>query len=144
MNSNKKYNQAALKQYRKELKAMLDDIEYIDIKVLSKSVNIGVGHAKKNTPVGVYPNKQGGFMRKSWKSTPLVKTANGAVVKSLVNNADYSSYVNYGHRIVNKNGETIGFVKGQFMLEKAVGVVEKELVKNFKKEVERVSKKHGK
>lgn len=144
MNSNKRYNQAALKQYRKELKAMLDDIEDIDIKVLNKSVNKGLANAKKNTPVGVYTDKQGGFMRKSWSSTPVMKSSDGSLVKHLSNSADYSSFVNYGHRIVNKKGETKGFVKGQFILEKAVGVVEKELVKSFNTEVERVNKKHGK
>ena len=138
MNSNRKYNQAALKQFRKELKAMFDDIEDIDKNILNKSVNTGVRHAKNNT------NVVSGFMRKSWRSAPAVKTNDGVVTKSLVNSADYSEYVNYGHRIVNKNGETTGFVKGQIILEKAVGVVEKELVKNFKKEVERVSKKHDK
>lgn len=138
MNSNRKYNKAALKQFRKELKAMFDDIEDIDKNILNKSVNTGVRHAKNNT------NVVSGFMRKSWRSAPAVKTNDGVVTKSLVNSADYSEFVNYGHRIVNKNGETTGFVKGQFILEKAVGVVERELVKNFKKEVERVSKKHDK
>ena len=83
-------------------------------------------------------------MRKSWRSAPAVKSKSGEVTKSLVNSADYSSYVNYGHRIVNKFGETKGFVKGQFILEKAVGVIEKELVKDFKEEVERVNKRHDK
>ncbi|MDF2611345.1 MAG: protein of unknown function phage head/tail component [Lachnospiraceae bacterium] len=62
----------------------------------------------------------------------------------MVNTADYSSFVNYGHRIVNQAGETVGWVDGQFMLEKAIGMVDKELVKQFKKEVERVNREHGK
>lgn len=127
-----------VKQFRKELKSMFDDIEDIDKTILNKSVNEGVRHAKNNTNVVT------GIMKKNWRSAPAVKTKDGVVTKSLVNSADYSEYVNYGHRIVNKKGETVGFVKGQFILEKAVGVVEKELVKNFKKEVERVSKKHDK
>jgi len=52
--------------------------------------------------------------------------------------------VNYGHRVVNRKGETVGFVKGKFILEKAVGKVDKQLVKEFKKEVERVNRKHDK
>ena len=83
MNSNRKYNQAALKQFRKELKAMFDDIEDIDKNILNKSVNTGVRHAKNNT------NVVSGFMRKSWKSAPAVKTNDGVVTKSLVNSADY-------------------------------------------------------
>lgn len=138
MNSNRRYNEAAIRQFRKELLSMLGDIEDIDKKVLNKSVNKGVAHAKKNT------NVVSGFMRKSWRSAPAVKTRDGVVTKVLVNSADYSEFVNYGHRIVNKEGETKGFVKGQFILEKAIGLIERELVKDFKEEVERVNKKHGK
>lgn len=144
MNSNRKYNEATVKQFRKELLSMLGDIEDIDKKVLNKSVNKGVAYAKKNTPVGVYSNKQGGFMRRSWRSAPAVKSKSGNVTKSLVNTADYSSYVNYGHRIVNRFKETIGWVKGQFILEKTIGFIERQLVKDFKEEVERINKKHDK
>ncbi len=131
MNSNRKYNEAAVKQFRKELLSMLGDIEDIDKKVLNKSVNKGVAYAKKNTPVGVYSNKQGGFMRRCWRSAPAVKSKSGNVTKSLVNTADYSSYVNYGHRIVNR-------------FEKTIGCIERQLVKDFKEEVERINKKHDK
>ena len=127
-----------VKQFRKELKALLDDIEDIDKIILNKAVNKGVKIAKLNTNVVT------SFMRKSWKSTPAVKSKSGEVTKSLVNSMDYSEFVNYGHRIVNKNGETTGWVRGQFMLEKAIGVVERELVKEFKNEVERVNREHDK
>ncbi len=52
--------------------------------------------------------------------------------------------MNYGHRIVNRSGKTVGWVPGQFMLEKAVNKVDKALESEFKKEVERVSRKHDK
>ena len=138
MNSNRKYNEAMVRQFRKELKALFDDIEDIDKKVLNIAVNKGVAAAKKNT------NVVSGFMRRSWRSAPAVKSKSGEVTKSMVNSADYSEFVNYGHRVVNKNGETVGWVKGQFMLEKAIGVVEKELVNEFRKEVERLKNKHDK
>lgn len=138
MNSNQKYNQAAIKQFRKELKSMLGDVTDIDIKILNRAVNEGVADAKSNT------NTVNGFMRKSWRSAPAVKSVSGGVTKSMVNSMDYSSYVNYGHRLVNKSGETVGFVKGQFMLEKAIGKVNKALVREFKKEVERVNREHDK
>lgn len=159
MNSNKKYNQAAIKQFRKELTDMLGDIMEIDIKCLNKAVNAGVADAKRNTNVSESGNvvdfttrdgthvhfttstsRVGGFMRKSWRAAPAVKSKSGGVTKSMVNSADYSEYVNYGHRLVNSKGETKGFVKGQFILEKAINVVDKTLEKEFKKEVERVNK----
>jgi hypothetical protein len=136
MNNNQRANRIAINQFRKELRAMLGDISEIDIKCLNKAVNIGVADAKKNT------NVVSGFMRKSWRSTPVVKRS-GEVVKSLVNSADYASFVNYGHRIV-RSGITVGWVKGQFMLERAINKVDKALEREFKKEVERVNRTHDK
>lgn len=136
--SNYRTNKAAIDKFRRELKAMLGDISEIDKRVLDKAVSIGLADAKRNTPVVT------GFMRRSWHATPAVKSKSGGVTKTLVNTADYASYVNYGHRIVNKKGETVGFVKGKFILEKAVGKIEKEIIKLFEEEVERVNKKHDK
>lgn len=137
MSSNRENNKRALDAYRKQLKAIFDDVRDIDITILNKAVNVGMAEAKRNTRV------ISGFMRRSWRSAPAVRS-NGGVTKSLVNSADYSSYVNYGHRIVNKDGETVGWVKGQFILDRAVKKVEYELSKEFKNEVERVNKKHDK
>ncbi len=137
MSSNYRRNKAFIDKYRKELRAMLDDISEIDKRVLNKAVSVGLADAKRNTPVVT------GFMRRSWAVTPTKKTASGAE-KSLINNADYSSYVNYGHRVVNRSGETVGWVPGRFILEKAVNKVEKQLVEEFRKEVERVNRKHDK
>lgn len=120
------------------MKALLGDIADIDIKILNRSVNNGVTYAKSNTPTKT------GFMKKSWRATPAVKSANGKTTKVIVNSMDYSSYVNYGHRIVNKSGETVGWVNGQYILEKAVGKINKSIVKEFKKEIEKVNKEHDK
>ncbi len=114
---------------------MVADILEIDIKVLNRSVNSGLRIAKENTPVVT------SFMRKSWRSTPAVKTKNGAL-KSLVNTADYSEFVNYGHRLTNKAGETVGWVSGRFILEKAMAHIEKRMPIEFKSEVERVNRAH--
>ena len=137
MSSNYRRNKAFIDKYRKELKAMLEDISEIDNKVLNKAVNSGAAYARRNTPVVT------GFMRRSWHVMPTKKTSQG-VEKELINSADYSSFVNYGHRVVNKKGETVGWVKGQFILEKAVNKVDKALVRYFKEEVERVNRKHDK
>jgi len=102
---------------------------------LNKAVNIGVADAKNNTPT------LSGYMKKSWSSSPTIKTAKGAE-KEMFNSMDYSSFVNYGHRVVNGAGDTVGFVKGKFMLDKAIHKVDKALQKEFGKEVERVNKEH--
>ncbi len=135
MSSNYRRNKAFIDKYRKELLAMLGDISEIDSRILTQAANEGLADAKSNTPVVT------GFMKRSWHVMPTKKTSQG-VEKELINSADYSSYVNYGHRVVNKKGETVGFVKGRFILEKAVSKVEKELVRLFEREVERVNRKH--
>lgn len=160
---NYRRNKAAIKAYRKELKEMFDDISEIDVKILNKSVNEGVKVAKERTNVSkggnivefytregkhvrfkISKSLVGGFMRRSWKALPTKKDSKG-VSKKMVNMADYASYVNYGHVIKNKkNGPIKGFVKGQYMLEKAQRKVQKVMLREFKKEIERVNRKHGK
>ena len=146
MSSNYRRNKAFIDKYRKELKAMLGDISEIDSKVLTQAVNVGLADAKRNTPVGQYPpssGRVGGFMRKSWSTTPTQKTSTG-VQKEMVNTAHYAIFVNYGHRVVNRKGETVGWVPGKFILEKAIKKAEKALVRLFEREVERVNRKHDK
>ena len=159
--SNFRRNKAFIDKYRKELRAMLDDISEIDKRVLNKAVNEGVKVAKRLTNVskggnvvefytrsGEYvrfttsTSRVGGFMRKSWYASRTKKTPKG-VEKEMGNTADYAPYVNYGHRIV-QGGKTKGWVKGQFMLEKAINTVEKALAREFEQEVERVNRKHDK
>lgn len=163
--SNYRRNKAAIDQFRKELMAMVEDIQQIDKKVLNKAVNAGAAYAKRRTPVGDHPNPVtfivnngpgvrkvvsfkvknpgvGGFLRKSWHKLPTKKTKAG-VETELVNTTEYSTYWNYGHRIVTKKGgPTKGFVKGTFVLEKTRGYIEKQLVKEFEKEVKAVQSKH--
>ena len=78
MNSNKKYNEAAIKKFRKELMAMFDDIKDIDIKVLNKSVNIGLDDVKRNTPV------LSGDLRIGWRASRIYKSNKG-ISKTLYN-----------------------------------------------------------
>lgn len=163
--SNYRRNKAAIDQFRKELMAMVDDIQQIDKKVLNKAVNDGVDWAKDKTKPGKHPNPVcftvkngpdagkmvsfkvsnpvvGGFLRKSWHKLPTKKSKAG-VEAELVNTAEYSTYWNYGHRIVTKKGgPTKGFVKGTFVLEKTVGYVGKRLAAEFEKEVKAVQERH--
>lgn len=159
MNNNARANKAYIDQYRKQLKALTDDIKKVDKKVLNMSVLAGERVAKENTPVGNYPGEvnfitkdgksvhftvtkvPGGHLKRSWFTSPIEKTA-GGIEKELYNNVEYAPHVNYGHRVKNKNGEVVGFVRGKFMLEKAEGAVRKELVKRFMKEIERLKKAH--
>lgn len=172
--SNYRRNEAAIKQFRKELMDMLDDIGKIDVEVLNQAVNEGVAFAKRHTPVGEHPNPVtftvkrgpdagkivsfeirksaeasacamvGGWLRWNWHKLPTKKSGNG-IEAEMVNNAEYASYWNYGHRIVTKKGgPTKGFVKGTYILEKAGNHVQKRMVTLFNRKVEEVQRKHDK
>ena len=84
----------------------------------------------------------GGKLRESWHKLPTRRTA-GALETEMVNNMEYASYWNYGHRIVTKkDGPTKGFVKGTHVLEKTQNYVSKRMIALFKKEVEAVQNRH--
>lgn len=140
--SNVSTNAAAIDQYRKELREMLGDISQIDRKVLTAAVNAGLRDVKKNTPVNKDPHVVGGTLRKGWHSTSTLPTGSG-IQKALENNVYYAPFVNDGHRIVNRNGETVGYVEGQHFLEHANNVVEKAMIQEFDAEIKRVKAKYG-
>lgn len=139
MSTNKRVNEAFIKKYRKELRAMLEDVADIDRKVLNKALLKGIRFVKRDdvTPVDT------SHLIKNWFTSEAKKTS-GGVEGELYNNVEYAPYVNYGHRVKNKNGETVGFIKGRYMIERTINEIDKALVREFKKEVERVNKKHDK
>lgn len=158
-------NKAAIDQYRKELMAMLDDIQQVDKKVLNTAVNDGVKYAQRRTPIGAHPNPVtftvkngpdagkivsfevsvpgvGGKLKENWHKLPTRRTA-GGLETELVNTEEYASYWNYGHRIITKKGGPIkGFVKGTYVLEKTQNYVSRRMIALFKKVVEAIQKKH--
>lgn len=160
--SNYAYNKEAIRRFREEMKDLFEDLSEVDKRCLNKAVNLGMRKAKELTNVGQHKNpvefttrdgikvsfktattKVGGFMRKSWKSAPAVKLKSGGVQKVLINNAEYAMFVNDGHVIRNKKGGPIkGFVKGQYILEKAVKYTDKKLVEAFEEEIQKVKQKH--
>lgn len=133
--NNTRRNRAEINRFRNELKRMLGDISEIDKRILNKVGNKTVRRLKEDTPVDT------GFMRRSWNANPAVQHRN-KTEKVIVNTADYASYVNDGHRIV-RNGVTVGFVEGHFMLERALSQAERDLITEFEAEVRRVNREHG-
>ena len=172
--SNYSENAKAIDQFRKELRSMMDDIMEIDKDVLNQAMNEGIAYAKKKTRPGLHPNPVtftvkrgpkvgkvvsfevkksaedsacamvGGWLRWNWHKLRTKKSAQG-VEAELVNTAEYASYWNDGHRIVNsRNGPTKGFVKGTYVLEEAGAYIEKRMAMLFEKEVRAVQNKHDK
>lgn len=129
------------KEFEKKLEKLSVEAKETVIKnTLNKTANYGLAVAKKNTPVGVYSNqvsfttkdgkqvsfkvtpKQGGTLRRGWKTSAIKKTSNNTYQKELFNNVEYALYVDQGHRIVETiDGKQVtkGWVNGRFMLDKA-------------------------
>ncbi len=67
---------------------------------------------KQRTPVGVYPNRVGGTLRRGWTIDADIQKRGNTYVVEIVNPTEYASYVEYGHRTANGSG----WVEGRFML----------------------------
>lgn len=104
---------------------------------------VGAAHlarTKANTPVGQYSNQVdfwtrdgrhvqftikrvpiGGQLRVRWQQTPVTLGAD-TLTTVVYNNVEYAPFVEFGHRIRNKEGETIGFVPGRYMMTRSLQV----------------------
>ena len=136
-NSNQKYNAIKFKEYKQQLRELAEDLTDEEIVILRKSVNKGLAYAKENTPVDT------GFMKDSWYTLKAKRTSNGCE-KPLNNSADYSMYVDVGHRVVTKSGETVGFVKGKYITDRTINVVQQSILAEYQKSIRRLQKKHDK
>lgn len=107
-------------------------IRGIMIEILTRTLNLTVD----TTPVGVYPNKQGGTLKKSW-SIGNISIKGNEVHGEIINTAHYAPYVEFGHRIVTRDGTTIGWQDGKFMLTVSLKTVERHLDEIAAVEIER-------
>ncbi len=83
----------------------------------------------KNTPVDT------GFLRESWNIDDVKKK--GSVYEiEISNDAEYASYVEYGHRIV-RGGNTLGWKDGVFMLTISEKNLEKVMDRIFQRKFEK-------
>lgn len=125
--------------------ARLGDFDFSDFKKLAKSFQTaldqrvierwikefllemafrGERKIKKRTPVGVYPNKTGGHLRRNWQVGNVQKQGNSYIIE-IFNNVEYASYVEYGHRTRNHKA----WVEGRFMAEISMAEMEREMPK---------------
>lgn len=97
------------------------DLVLKEAKKAVRSVAIGlIGNVKANTRVKT------GTLRRGYIMSGVAQ--HGSEVSATVTNSvEYAPYIEYGHRIVDKNHMTIGFWKGDHMLEKATEIARGEL-----------------
>ena len=128
-------NAAAIEAYIKELRNLGAEMDESAGRVANQLVNAVEANAVKLSPVDT------GYLRKMWSHEEARKAGRKWRGK-VQNNASYAAYVNDGHRIV-RNGITVGFVPGQFFLERAVKSARRGLPGLWRDEVARVKKKTG-
>lgn len=83
---------------------------------------------RENTPVGISKRKK---LINSFKLNEVEKS-NGGYSKGLRSNAPHFHLVERGHRLVDKNGKTIGKVDGLFFLEKTTTQMETPIMLDMK------------
>lgn len=101
--------------------AKAPDLVLSEAKKAVRSVANGlVNNVKANTRVKT------GALRRGYIMNGV--TLRGSEVSATVTNSvEYAPYIEYGHRIVDGNHKTIGFWKGDHMLEKATEIARGEL-----------------
>lgn len=106
-----------LKQTRDALEKLNGRIDDIFKKAINEIAGRMLSSVIKKTPVDT------GFLHDSWELGAIVKKGNVYEIE-ITNSADYAMYVEYGHRIV-KDGSTLGWVNGFFMLTTTEANIEK-------------------
>lgn len=100
----------------------------------------------KRTPVGIYDDgRVGGTLRRGWTGekrqsankyvdTLKISKKGNTYIIDIVNNVEYASYVEYGHRTRNHKG----WVKGKFMLTISVNEVNEMLPQIIEKRLKKL------
>lgn len=121
--------------FMQKLKSLDADCDKAARNVVNRMVNEGMAETMKETPVDT------GYLRENWQSRPARKQGNG-YSGSYSNNVFYGLYVNYGHRLV-RNGKTIGYVPGFFMLEAGQEHVSRNYQHWMETEIKNIKQKGG-
>lgn len=121
--------------FMQKLKALDADCDKAARNVVNRMVNEGMAETMKETPVDT------GYLRENWQSRPARKRGNG-YSGSYSNNVFYGLYVNYGHRLV-RNGKTIGYVPGFFMIEAGQEHVSRNYQRWMDTEIKNIKQKGG-
>lgn len=84
-----------------------------------------LAQAVKKTPVDT------GNLRASWEITNMHKVGNN-IVFDIKNDMEYATEIEFGHRLVDRNGNELRWVEGYFMLTLSIEYVSKRVKSNFK------------
>ena len=158
--SNQRRNKAIMDKLIKDLSVFQEDFDETVESILNETTAVAETYAKDLTPAVT------GDARAKWKTKKAYRVSNGFRSR-LYNNSDHIGYINYGHRMTKHfvpgiwvgntfeynpflmgeggvMGSKTSYVKGQFMMEKAVGNAEKFMHRNAEKKIENLKRKYEK
>ena len=118
------FNFTEYKQLVKGYERIAKELDNWLIQFLEKQANWLIGQAKERTPVDT------GNLRRNWRITKVNKLPNGDLEFSLINDADYSSYVELGH--TTKNREK--WVEGYYMATISMSKLQQYMPRRFDRE----------
>lgn len=115
-------------------KAVYEELEEWLIDFLLENAQWTLGRTKDRTPVDT------GYLKKSWRITNVYRLpSTGSLGFSLINDADYASYVELGRTTRNREG----WVEGYYMATISMADLEKRLPRRFTREFNKLLAKHG-
>lgn len=117
------YNIGGLDEFDKVLRVLGE--EEIPLEMTQLANELAGELLKKVTSLERHP-KDTGLLIESWHIAPAKKGADG-YESSVYNNTEYAAHVEFGHRIVDKKGKTMGFMKGAHMMDKSLEELNAEL-----------------
>lgn len=135
-------NEQNMSKFRKQLESCFIELDTVPRKVVSRMADVGMAVTIPNTPTNKSPYVIGGTLRKAWRKTKVHKVDN-AIVSGYENNTHYAIYVNNGHRVVTKNGVTVGWAPPFHMLEQGVNAARRQTETIFRQEVAKIKRKSG-
>lgn len=120
-----KFEFSEFKQLRDRFKNSDKVIDQFMRDFLSEMAMRALRKIRKRTPVGQYPDRVGGQLRRNWKVGQVYKTGNAYIVE-IYNNTEYAGYVEFGHRV---GKALVRWVEGKFMMTISMQEIERELPK---------------
>ena len=121
--------------FLRKLRELEADCEQAAKNVLTRAALEGMGETIKITPV------VSGYLRGQWEPQPAKRTLVGWE-SGFSNNVEYGLYVNYGHRVV-RNGKTVGYSTGFFMLEAGEEFAKEHMKQYFDEEIMNIKQGGG-
>ena len=113
--------------------SLAEELESWLINFLLENAQWTLGQTKERTPVDT------GNLKRSWRITNVYRLPSGRLGFALINDADYSSYVELGHATRNREK----WVDGYFMATISMAELERRLPANFTHEFNKLLAKHG-